>query len=393
MSIRYTSLAIVLSRMNRWTFSFQVNDATKTRDLDEGIRGIRRKMPLPWNMKRGSLRVFDSVDEYAPATDHDELAYLDVSRNISFPQKAQFRYTSLKQFKEDQSNRNEIAEIFDGNQRILGVKYKGAGSGSQLLNSAENTDDWTASGQAASPTLEEVIYKEGNGSIRFTVGSSGTATVKNTFTSFSDANYKKKYHFKWVYLDVVPTSITLRLHVDGSNYLKTESITTQFSGVPFRADAWNLVAHDLNAATAVGTIGSTPTFAYEEIDLVGASAGTYYLDASYLRAWELFDYWYYSIFSVMATSASTEADQEFLFDSNDTSSGNQLLVGDAEWIDVIMYDALLTEAVEQGDKIKEDIAAKRNEAWKDLMKKYPSLEPVIVTNNYEFIDEFSIPAP
>lgn len=387
--MRSTPLSTILNRMNRYTSISVVDDAFKVRDLDEAIRSLRRLLPFPWTLQKSSLRVFDKVFEYPVATDHDEIAYLDDSRQQMYPQTARFRYTSLQQFYEDPDNRNQIAEIFDGGTRYLGINYKSTRATSQVLNTAETVTDWTASGTASSPTLDQVTYKEGNGSIQFTV-TAGTATMTSTLTSFSDTEYKKKYYFIWVYLDVVPTSITLSFGNDASNYLSA-TVTTQFSGQAFKADQWNLVAMDLNTATETGTLDET-AFDYQSITLTGATAGTYYVDTSYLKSWDLLDYWYYSIYNIKTLSSST-ADQEYFYNSSDVYSSDSEIIGDSEWADCIMYDAIVSELIDQKDSesFRKEAKDKRDIAWGLLQKKYPSLEPVIITTATRYQDDFLTP--
>jgi len=394
MSVRATPLSTIINRMNRYSPSLTVEEANKVRDLDEAIRALRRVLPCPWTLKKASLRVFDNVFEYPVATDHDELAYLDTSKNIYYPSRARFQYTSLIQFYEDPTNRNQIAEIWDNGQRYLGVNYKNIGESSQVLNEAETVGDWTVTGDASSPALDQVMYKDGNGSIRFTITSStGTAGIRNALTvAISDSTYKKKYHFKWVYLSAVPTSLELRLETSATNYISTTGITTQFDGSPLKAGAWNLIAQDLNTATETGTFDST-SIAYERVVFTGASTGTYYIDASYLRAWELLDYWYYSIYSVKATGSTAVASKELFFDEDTGSyTTSDELVADSEWVDCVMYDSILTEMVDLKDKdMRDEIRTKKTEAWGRLIAKYPSLDPVIITNRYRFIDDFVLP--
>lgn len=378
-----TNLSDILSRMDRWDSIVSQEEQYKVRDLDSAIRKLRRRTVLPWTLQKSTLRVFQDVLEYPMASDHDELAFMDNEKK-SFAEKPRFRFTSIKEFYEDINYRNDLAEIWDGNDRFLGIRYRTKNASSVLLNNAETVGDWTASNDASSPTAETVVYKEGNGSIRFTnTSSAGTATMKGNLTSNqTDGNYKRKYHFMLVYLDAVPTSISLRYHIDSSNYLETTGITTQFSGQALKADDWNLVAHDLNSADAVGTISATPTFTYEEIDLVGAATGTYYIDASYVRQWELLDYWYYSK-NLIALVGETTANQEYFYNSSGVYSTDSQLVGDSEWADAIMFEALLETAInlENGVLINQ-FKGDRDNAMRELDKKYPNLIPIITTSKW-----------
>jgi len=395
MSVRSTKLSTILARMDRFQAILQnSNEVYKVRDIDEEIRAMRRLLPMPWTLKKSSMRVFDGVYTYAVASDHDELAYLDVSENVYYPSKARFRYTSLIQFFEDSSNRNQIAEIWNGGQRYLGVNYKDIKNDSLLLNNAETIADWTSTGDVTAVVADTVFYKEGNGSVKATiVSNTGVAGIRNALSSvLSDTLYKRKYQFKWIYLSSVPTSIELRLETSAANYLSTSGITTQFDGSPLQANQWNLIAQDLNTATENGTFDSS-SIAYERVVLTGADSGDYYIDSSYLREWTLMDYWYYSIYNVIA-SGGTLATKEYFYDDNSATpyDTNDELLGDSEWIDCIMYGAMLTNLIDIKDKAtKEDINLKRAAAWSLLIDKYPSLDPVIIQDRYNFEYDFITP--
>jgi len=388
-----TNLSTLINRMQRWQVLSTVEEQYLVRDLDEALRTLKRTIRPPWNLKKGSLKVFSGVLEYPVASDHDELAFLDDPKNPSYySDRPRFRYTSLKEFYENPDDRNDLAEIWDEGTKYLGVRYNPIdGDQAVRLDDAEDDDYWTGSGDAGTPVEDTTFYKFGNGSIRVPITSStGTATIKNTLlTAYSDSEYKKKYHFKWVYLDAVPTSITLRLHIDASNYLETSGITTQFNGQSLKADSWNLVAQDLNTATETGTVSTTSSFAYEECDLVGASTGTYYFDKSEILEWSLMDYWYYSTYNI-ATVGEIVANQEYFMNSSEVYSTDSQLVGDSEWADVIMYEAMLIALTDK--EVKENVMSliysKRSQAWDDLISKYPSLEPLMTTLKYRFTNDF-----
>jgi hypothetical protein len=390
-----TNLSTLINRVQRWQVLSTVEEQYLVRDLDEALRTLKRTIRPPWNLKKGSLKVFSGVLEYPVASDHDELAFLDDPKNPSYySNRPRFRYTSLKEFYENPDDRNDLAEIWDEGTKYLGVRYNPIdGDQAVRLDDAEDDDYWTGSGDAGTPVEDTTFYKFGNGSIRVPITSStGTATIKNTLlTAYSDSEYKKKYHFKWVYLDAVPTSITLRLHIDASNYLETSGITTQFNGQSLKADSWNLVAQDLNTATATGTVSTTSSFTYEECDLVGASTGTYYFDKSEILEWSLMDYWYYSTYNI-ATVGETVANQEYFMNSSEVYSTDSQLVGDSEWADVIMYEAMLVALTDK--EVKENVMSliysKRSQAWDDLISKYPSLEPLMTILKYRFTNDFLI---
>ena len=379
-----TLLSKVLSNMNAWQDISNIGEEYKVRALDSGLRSLRRDTVFPWTIQKGSLRVFDDVLEYPVESDHDEIAYIDNTKGDGFSARARFTYTSLQQFFEDvQNNRNQIAEIWDGGTKYLGVRYKDISRGSQQLSNAETVGDYSVADDATAVALDNVNFKEGNGSMKITVvSSSGIATILNSFTSYSDTNYQRKYQFRWIYLGAVPTSIELRLQTSATKYLKTV-VTTQFSGQAFKANQWNLIAQDLNTATKVGVFNSA-SIASEKVILNGAATGTYYLDNSYARAWELMDYWYYSIYNVVGIT-STSADKEYFMDSDDAYETGDYLLGDTEWIGVIMYEALeLLMADIENVRLFSVIQRKKREAWDALNAKYPDMVPLITTKRYRF---------
>ena len=380
-----TTLSSILDNMNVYQDIANIAEQYKVRQLDYAIRKLRRQSSFPWNLIKGSLKIFDDVKEYPIASGHDELAFIEKDNLESYRDTARFFNTDIKQFYQDvNSNRNLISDLWDGGTKYLGVDYKEFDLGSKILSNANIASEYTGSGDAGTPALDTVTYKNGNSSIRVVVTSSaGTATITNTITSFSDSKYKNKYQFRWIYLDAVPTSITLQLRTDASNLLYT-TVTTQFSGQAFKADQWNLIAQDLNTATTTGTFDSA-SIASEGVILTGASTGTYYLDDSYLREWTLMDYWYYSKHNVQTESETSVADQEYFYDSDGDYSEADKLIGDSEWIDVIMQDALMRLVAEVDDvNLYASIMRERESAWSDFFKKYPNLIPQTTSLRHRF---------
>ena len=385
-----TPLSTMLSRMDRWQTASAVEEQFKVRDIDTVLREIRWNLSLPWTLTKGSLKVFTDVFEYPVATDHDELAFLDNPRVKRYEDKPRFQYLTHKDFLEDPSNRNQLAEIWDQGTKYLGVRYTPTNLSSTVVENAESATGWSVSGDATAVALDNVMYYQGSGSIRVTiVNSSGTATVTTALTTtISDSNYRKKYFFIRVYLDAAPTSVALRFGNDVSNYLSA-SVTTQFSGQSFKADSWNYLAIDLNTATETGTISSS-AFDYQALVFTGAASGTYFIDESYLREWTLMDYYYYSKYMVALTGSSV-ANQEYFFNSSEVYATDTSLIGDSEWADLVVYMALeLTMADKENDKVKATIEAKRDKALAALSRRYPDMVPLQSTVGWRFMTDYTI---
>ena len=381
--MRSTKLSTILSRMNRWQAIAEIEEQYKVRDLDEAIRTVKRHIKLPWNLKKGTLRVFPDVLEYPVEDDYNGLAYLDTSEDKEYEERMQGVFTSLKEFYENPTSENDIAEIREDGEIFLGVRYENNAT-DMVLDSADDSDNYSVSDDAVSIAEDDVFYKKGDYSIKVLVQKSANkATITCSFTAIAETEYRSKYFFLWLYLPYAPTSIDIKFGNDASNYLK-KTVTKQFSGRSFKAGDWNLIAFDLNEPDeTVGTIDDS-VFDYWSITINGVDDGYYYIDNSYLKGWELMDFWYYSNNSVKTVDSDTP-NQKYFFNSAEVYSTDSELVGDEEWADVIMYQAMLTGISDKENQLLMKVfKAKRDEAWLALAEKYPDLEPLITTTRWRF---------
>jgi len=381
-----TKLSTILSRMDRWQTVSTIEEQYKVRDLDDSIRSLRRTTQTPWSINKSTIRIFRDVLEYPIATDHDYLMYLNTQGNERPPN---FYFTSTKEFYENPDYRNDLAEIWDSGTRFLGIRYENFSSNNITIDTASTLANYTGSDDVTSVELDTTMYKEGNSSIQANItNSTDVATVTIANDAFQDVEYLKKYYFINVYLGGLPTSVDLRIGTDSSNYL-TANVTTQFSGQALKANNWNLLAFNLNEPdSTVGTIDSN-SFAYSAIVLNAAPTGAYYINYSYLREWNLMDYSYYSLYNIK-TASSLVADQEFFFNSEEAYALDSELIGDKEWIDVIMYDAILLGVTDKENSvILPKIKERRDTAWQKLLENYPSEKPLITTRRYNYEESYN----
>lgn len=377
------SLSVLLDRMNRQQSISTIEEQYKVRDLDEAIRALRRKTFLPAWLKKRTIRVFADIIEYPSADDHARLSYVD-NQKIGYQEKERFLYTSVQQFMEDANPRSKLAEIWSDNVLTIGIKTNNKNLSSQLVDNASVLSRYTPSGDATAVALDNVIVSGNtNSSIQVNVvNSSNIATVTISPSAISDANYRKRYVFFSVYLSGIPSSIELKYGTDSSNYLSQE-VTTQFNGRPFVEGDFNILAFDLNAATVTGTINSS-SFAYAAIVMNDAPTGYYYIAPTFVREWAVYNYWYYTRNSIKRENETTINGLLF-FKSDNTYNLADELAGDDEWLDCILYDAMLTSLIDkENEPVASAIASKRKAAWEDLMEKYPTMEQTITTLMYNF---------
>jgi hypothetical protein len=382
MAVASTLLSTLIARMQRWRTILPEEEQYLIYDLDEAIRAIARKYNFPWLLKKSTIRVFKDVLEYPMASDHNVLAIIEGQQD-TYEGKPHPYYTSIRQFYDDPNNYSQIAEIWDSGSKYLGIRNKKINGNNTRLDTGEVDSGYTLAGDAVSKALDTVVFKNGNGSLRVEITNAlGTATISRTFTASGVSDYKRKYYFRWVYLPSVPTSITLRFGTDSGNYLYTVC-ATQFSGQSFKAGDWNLIGIDLDTATVSGTINSN-SFAYEAIVLTGASTGSYFLDESSLKAWQLMDYWYYSDYIVIP-SGGTVATKKYFMDTAMSYVTSDSLIGQEEFADVIMYDAMITSITDrENSKIFPVLDRKRQEAFNALLESYPDMVPLIMEYRYRF---------
>ena len=387
--LKFIKLSTLLNRMDRNTTVSNVEEQYKVRDLDESIRALRRKMPFPWNLKKASIKVFDGVFIYAPEADHDGLAFYD-DTNKTYSEKPDFQFTSIEQFMEDPTQENVLADIYESGAQLLGIRLKDIELGSSILNNAETLADWTVSGDASNASLDSVNFKEGNACIEFDVTlNTGLSTIVNTTDLASDSEYKRKHVFKWIEMPGIPTGIEYRVETDASNYI-SKDVTEQFSGQAFKANEYNLLSFDMSDADETGTFDPA-NITQERLVLTNAPTGTYRVDSSYFRAWKKLDHWYFSKNSV-AQLTDDAATQQYFYDDNETYELDSSIVADENWIDVIMFDAMLTSlGDEENEKAYAVVSGKRGAAWSDFLASFPSMEKVITTDYYLFENDYRRP--
>lgn len=391
-----TSLANLPNRENRYQSLDAISEVYKVNDLDEGIRAVKRNHHLPWLVKQSTIRVFSDVLLYPPASDHDYLVYMDTTQDQQpYGYRMRARYTSLQQFFEDPDYRNTLAEIWDTNGLVLGIRDKnvppGISSASQTLDEAEQISNYTASNDASGLVLDSVNFETGNASVRFTnTNTTNNALVEWTFSagSFNNANYQRNYFFVWVYMTGVPASVNLRFGVNSTNYLSA-NVTTQFSGQAFKAGGWNLLAIDLNVAATTGTINTSSIFNYGAVQLLSAPSGIYNIDASYLREWTLLMYWYVSKFAVQTNGASAPDQEYFINETTGLYSTDSSLAGPHEWADVVMYESMLRGLSDkENETLYKKVQTELEQAYMRLYQNWPDSKPLQNTIGYRFETDY-----
>lgn len=378
-----TLLSTIIARMQRWQEVLPTEEQYLVYDLDEALRTQIRSYNFPWTLKKSTLKVFSEILEYPVADDHNALAYID-GKEETYGEKPRPYYTSIIEFYQDPNNLSSIAEIWDTGTRYLGVRNKELSGQNTTIDSATSVTGYTVSGDATAVALDPVVTDGKSYSVAVSVTySSNSFLVQRTFDAIQDTNYQKKYYFRRMYIPSTATSVTLRYGTDSSNYLY-KTVTTQFSGQPIKVGDFNWFAFDLNEGSVQGSGITNSTFAYEAVSITGIASGTYYLSESSVRQWSLMDYWYYSSY-LIKTENSSVPDREFFLDTSLVYSSDSSLIGDKEFADVVMYEALMLAVADKENNKLFGLFEKRSaDAWQAIKNRYPDLEPLITTQSYRF---------
>jgi hypothetical protein len=377
-----TKLSVLLDRMNRYQSIFASEDQYKVRDLDTAIRKIKRKTKLPWMIKQTNLKIFAGIEVYPIPSDQDDIAFID-DKNKDKIEKPAFQYTSIKQFSEDPNNRNLYAEIWDAEQKFIGVKYKDSGLASVLIDDCGDLTKYTAEGDITSISLNKITYIDTRQSIKFNViNSTGVSSLTIAQNKIVDPEYESKWFFAWVYLRSIPTSILMEFGTDSSNYLYS-TVTTQFSGQAFKLDDWNLIGFDLNEATSTGPIDSND-FSYSKLTFNGLETGVNFLGATYLKSWMQLEYQYYSKY-LIKSNLGVYKEAFYDYETGSFATDDEL-IGEDYFSDIITNEAILFHLNDKENQALMGLITQEIiECWDALSGKYPELTPDIITDGYNFI--------
>jgi len=131
-----------------------------------------------------------------------------------------------------------------------------------VLDPMDKIGTWTASSDANSLSVDNNVYKEGSGSLMFSITpSSGSAVLQSNFSSGNALDFtsyvQNNGQFKfWVYMPTVNFSnIQFVFGSDSSNYY-TGTMTTNADGSSWTANQWNKLGVFFNDMSMTGSPNS-----------------------------------------------------------------------------------------------------------------------------------------
>jgi hypothetical protein len=226
--------------------------------LERAARVLAQKADVPEASGKQSLTLYNNVFDYPAPTTIFGGALVDirpqgVSRNpIDYVYK-------------------KPVELFDRTKHLLPNGYMvtfESNNVSPIMRIAQNkakqcamidqmsaTTGWVATGSASTPVVDNSVFYEEPGSLRFTLTGSSTGILTKTLSNSLSLSTYEDVGVVFLALRIPVgtnlSSIVLKIGSSASNY-NSVTATQAFLGA-FASDEWQLVSFDLSTASQVGT--------------------------------------------------------------------------------------------------------------------------------------------
>lgn len=206
----------------------------------------------------------------------------------------------------------KISVQYDNSTPFLDV-VDNMDSDATLFSGCETTTGITISGDGSGLALDNMIYTEGLGSMKFTVTASSGQTIL-TFALDATYDITDMLTKNWVFLDLISpstntvafSSIKLRLGNDSTHYHEM-SATTRYRGNTILT-GFGQIGFDLTSRTDTGTVTDT-AIDYMQVVLNHGTTGvdgTYHLDNIFTAQGVYFQIPYYSIYNILGAGTTPQ---------------------------------------------------------------------------------------
>lgn len=334
----------------------------------EAAGNVLRKLDPSTTIRKAAVSnaLYDGVYSYIAPTD------LKGDKIISlFPQSQSiggqnFNQTGYGEFGRDYEPGTLLVE-HDTGVKTLSISGHGrAGLTLTTGNSLTENGTWAVGGQATNLALDNYIYMNGGGSLRFDLTSGATSGyLENTLTTAIDydAYDDISAFFAWVYIPSTTTltSFELRWGSSSGNYY-AKTVTAAHDNTAFKT-GWNLLRFDWSSATQTGTpVDTEIDYIRFTVNFTGASTLTNFrLNSIVGRIGQPYDIRYYSKY-LFRTAAGTWIEKP--------TDDDDIINLDTDTYSVLLYELNYIIAQElQGEDSSFDIsyfAERRKDAYIDV---------------------------
>jgi hypothetical protein len=323
--------------------------------ITRAIRELKKGRTLPWQKMETDMDFYTDVFKYDLPSDFDSPIKPNQPLLTSDDEGPYLQYGREKDFYHN--NQVKLALAWERGNKYLLARI--AGTDDLLLdNFDDEATEYTIAGDGSGAVLDDINYREGSGSLRFSIADS---TNQTTITRTKDeAVDVTKYvncgkAFLHVYMPTVITSITLRYRSDKLNsiwedadfdwdsdlgdevweeaqtgYFQISAVTTQANGDSFQV-GWNLIAFNLVDAVETGVANYDNVDYFQiMIDNTGVSDVNFRVDGLYFRLPTNYRLPYNST-DIVETSQNSATYQE------EINAENNYLLWEDTWAELIQW--------------------------------------------------------
>jgi len=341
MTYTYTRTDLIAS-LNRYVHNKQGLFIDINATCNDSVRDVLSEVDLRTARRKYSLvpNLFSKEYEYVCPTDLKATALIDIIQQARREDK-EFNLVPSQNFRVKAYDGDVSFDDYNGTRLLLINSLVNDKSVvlSELDSTTSGGGTWTATGDATNLEADTDDYYNGNGSLRFGLGSGGatTAGIKNTTLSVFDfANYLNGNGaiFVWAKINSISdlTSFTLKIGSDTSNYY-SKTVTVKNDGTAFIA-GWNLLRFDMSSLTTTGTPVKT-SFKYVEIFMNKATTKineTYYkFDYIVAKVGKNAELEYYSKYGWQSSSGAYK---------ENSTTGSDYVVADTDEYNLIVKKAV-----------------------------------------------------
>jgi len=255
------------------------SDATIDRYINEGQRWVINDPAVNWqfSQKTGYLIPVQGYQEYRTSTDDLPESFFSPYIKQLIQAKAsngtEIQFSDLYRYNNQTATAPSIISEY-ANRFFLNAGYQSAATYTTLHNmdTFDGNGTWTGSNDATTVATDASTYKEGAGSVSFTIDVSNSTSNKATLTNSTMASVDISSYLLndsgiilWAYLTDASEikSFEVKFGSDSSNYYAVKSYGTNVQGINY-TDGWNRI---FIPTTNRQTVGSPDTTAIDYLQV------------------------------------------------------------------------------------------------------------------------------
>ena len=276
--------------------------------LNKANEYIQTGYKMPTTERAADLLLFNGVNEYPLPSDFAGIIEPKRPYGLTSPY---FKHRRDTDFVHDPVGRITGFKHSRDTQFLLANETEGSKTLFNACDSLTGNGTWAVSGDGASLALDQQIFTEGTGSLKFTVTASGGTTTL-TCTGMNPVDITD-FLLQYLFLDLgcpasnttAITSVRLRVGSDSTNYYQATS-TTRYRGDSI-LNAFGLIGFDMSGKSTTGTPDDDQIDYIQILITHGTTGvdGAYHLDNIFAAESVYYILPYYSQYNIKDDDGST----------------------------------------------------------------------------------------